>query len=258
MNKRGLFLFICCSFLLLIGFISNVSAVKITEVELNPTGTDAGNEWVEFYNEGEISLEDYQLINKDGDNINLSGSFNGYFIYTFAKQWLDNSDESISLYKSLEVIDKADLSSKNDDKNNDLTYQLCNGDWNFINSTKGKENNCVEEEKTEDKAEEELEQEETTDKANVEINTDVEIETEEKEGDLQSEIVNETEDEKVSEKKQETIELKPINLTSKNIKSEESKESLKRTLSFTGIAGFCIVFGALFLMKRKNKNEFRE
>ncbi len=120
--------------------------MRINEVELNPVGTDAGNEWTEFYNDGEISLEEYMIMNNDGENVSLNGSFDGYFVYTFAKQWLDNSNESIYLYKDLVLIDKTELLA--DSNNNGLTWQFCEGDWKFLNSTKEQKNNCPAEEET--------------------------------------------------------------------------------------------------------------
>ena len=57
----------------------------------------------------------------------------------------------------------------------------------------------------------------------------------------------------------EKIELEPIVLvsSSKDIKSEEDKESLKENLALYGIILLGILFGALFfLKKRKYKNEF--
>lgn len=57
----------------------------------------------------------------------------------------------------------------------------------------------------------------------------------------------------------EKIELEPIVLvsSSKDIKSEEDKESLKENLALYGIILLGIIFGALFLLKeRKYKNEF--
>ena len=134
------------SILFCILLISGVYAMRINEVEVNPAGTDAGNEWAEFYNDGEISLEGYIIMNNDGENVSLNGSFDRYFVYTFAKQWLDNSNESIYLYKDLVLIDKTDLLA--DSNNNGLTWQFCEGDWKFLNSTKGQKNNCPAEEET--------------------------------------------------------------------------------------------------------------
>jgi len=53
-------------------------------------------------------------------------------------------------------------------------------------------------------------------------------------------------------------ELTPIILNSKSIKSEEDNENLRKNLALGGIVTFCVMFGALFLLKtRKRKNEFR-
>jgi competence ComEA-like helix-hairpin-helix protein len=64
---------------------------------------------------------------------------------------------------------------------------------------------------------------------------------------IQEVIVNKTE---------QTVNLTPISLETQNIKSGNNTESLKRNLSFYGLIAICVVFGALFLLKRKRKNEF--
>ena len=54
--------------------ISCVSAIRINEVELNPEGTDAGNEWIELFSSEEIDLTGWTLkyatgISNDGNVI---------------------------------------------------------------------------------------------------------------------------------------------------------------------------------------------
>jgi len=72
---------------------------------------------------------------------------------------------------------------------------------------------------------------------------------------LDNEVTSETEE--ISDSQIEKINLTPISLDTKNIKTEDNKEVLKRNLSFYGIATICLVFGALLLLKnRKRKNEF--
>jgi competence ComEA-like helix-hairpin-helix protein len=64
----------------------------------------------------------------------------------------------------------------------------------------------------------------------------------------------------IPKSKTETITLTPISLNSQSIKSENNKEVLKKNLALYGIIAFCIMFGALFLLKqagKKGKNEFR-
>lgn len=154
--------------ILIIFLFSFVSAISITEVETNPEGTDAGNEWIEFYNEEEISLDNYTIINNDGKNISLNNiSFSGYYVYTLSKQWLDNSNESVSLYNGSGLIDETDL--LDDSKNNDLTWQLCDSSWRFLNSTKGEENICPVEKQESNQTQEanDTEQEETSSQSNA-------------------------------------------------------------------------------------------
>ncbi|MFA5071545.1 MAG: helix-hairpin-helix domain-containing protein [Candidatus Pacearchaeota archaeon] len=56
----------------------------------------------------------------------------------------------------------------------------------------------------------------------------------------------------------ENVDLKPIVLNAQSIKSENDKEFSTKNLAFYGVIFFCVVFGALFfLKKRKYKNEFQ-
>lgn len=105
--------------------------VKITEVELNPEGADSGNEWIELYSEDEIDLDGWYLENEDGGVFNLSGSIDGYEVIEFNKQWLDNSEAFVTLYDGdNNEIDETDLLDDSD--NDDSTWQLCDGDWDFL------------------------------------------------------------------------------------------------------------------------------
>jgi len=129
--------------LILILLIPLICAIRINEFESNPAGIDAGNEWVELYNKKEINLTGYKLVNNDGDEIWLKGSFKKYFVYVFEKQWLDNVDEKVFLYNGDELIDETDLFD--DSENDKKTWQLCD-DWEFIKETKDGKNDCKEEE----------------------------------------------------------------------------------------------------------------
>ena len=204
--------------------ISNISAIRINEIESNPSGPDSGNEWVEFYEKGEINLGDYKLMNNDGDELWLSGSFSKYYVYTFNKQWLDNTDEKLFLYKGENLIDETNLFG--DAKNNGKTWNYCDGDWEFVESTENEKNDCKE--KEENKKDETLNEVETIDN-------------------------------KIKEKVIEQTTPEIIILNSKDIKSEENKENLRKSDYATyGFIGFCILLIALFIYRRKfNKNEFR-
>jgi competence ComEA-like helix-hairpin-helix protein len=74
------------------------------------------------------------------------------------------------------------------------------------------------------------------------------------EGKLQAVSYNTLEN--VTNKTKEIVNLTPISADTQNIKSENNTESLKRNLSFYGLIAICVIFGALFLLKRKRKNEF--
>jgi len=219
---------------------SSISAIKINEIEMNPLSTDAGNEWVELYHYGTINLEGYKLVNNDDDEIALNGSFSGYYIYIFSKQWLDNSDEKIYLYKDENLIDES--GTFDDADNNDETWQLCDS-WEFLVATKGEKNNCETEE--EEEPEEEIEdvvEEETED-----------VVEEEK---LPDEDVKEPKEER--EQTQTPLTPEVISLTPKDIKSEDNIESLDKTdYAKYGFIAFCILMGVLLILKnkRKQKNE---
>jgi len=220
-------------FCFMVLLVSNISAIKINEIEMNPPGTDTGNEWVELYNKEEINLEGYKLINNDGDEIILSGSFSGYYVYVFDKQWLDNSDEKIFLYKNNELIDETDLFT---DSGNDIkTWQLCDG-WEFLEATKGEKNKC------ETKDEEESEKEKEIIEENQEIKEEPEPE--------ELKVVSS------GSITPEVIKLEP--LETKDIKSEDDKKVLDKSQYVKyGFVVFCILLGFLFILKnrRKQKNE---
>src|SRR3989344_5504589 len=65
-----------------------VLGLNLNEIEQNPFGQDAGNEWVELYSSEEINLEGYYL-QADDKIYNLSGSFSGFLVVVFDGQFLD-------------------------------------------------------------------------------------------------------------------------------------------------------------------------
>lgn len=232
MKKVILFIFIF--------IISYISAIRINEIEMNPSGTDAGNEWIELYNEGEINLEGYKIVNNDGNEIVLNDSFSGYYIYTFEKQWLDNSDESIFLYKNETLIDKSNLFD--DSKNDNKTWQNCDS-WEFLEATKGSENRCeVQNNETKEEKPQEIieDNDDNSDKNN--INED-NLPSGEEGGQINTET--------------ETPEI--IVLSAKDIKSEENTKILdKSEYAKYGFVIFCILIGILLIFKNKkqgNKDE---
>jgi len=81
--------------------------------------------------------------------------------------------------------------------------------------------------------------------------------SEEKTEEVEEESFVNEEIEDVPERISANITLNPIVLTAQNIKSGEDKEFSKKDLALCGVIGFCVVFGALLLKKRKYKNEFQ-
>ena len=231
--KTLLYMKVIVFLFLFIMLVSSISAIRITEVELNPTGTDAGYEWVELYNKEEANLNDYKLVNNDGDELILNRTFSGYYIYIFSKQWLDNSDEKIFLYKNTELVDETDIFS--DSKNNDMTWQLCES-WEFKDLTKGENNGCSQElEETDEEPETEANSSNVTETPSVPV---IKIEDSPKE-----------------------TELKTIDLNPKVIKSEENSQVSGKRYAIYGLFAFGVLLGLLFLIKnfirKKYKNEFK-
>ncbi|MEK6906326.1 MAG: hypothetical protein AABW81_01755 [Nanoarchaeota archaeon] len=216
--KRRLYLFFLC----VIISVNLISAISITEVELNPPGNDVGAEWIEFYSDSGLNLEGYKIINNDGKEIALSGSFSEYYVYVIKKQWLDNSNEKISFYNSSGfLVDSTPLFA--DNENNDKTWQICEK-WKFVLSTKEGENNC-----TSSKKEDASKTKETI--PSIQIN---------KKEDIKS-ITGEV-----------------INLNPKDIKSTKDNQEIdKNTLGLYGFLTFCILLVFLFALKKvfSRKNE---
>lgn len=237
---------VCCLIYVLF-FFSVISGLKITEVELNPTGSDAGKEWIEFFSEEEINLSDYKIVNNDEDELFLEGNFSGYFVYPFPKQWFDNSNESVFLYKGEELIKKTIILE--DSKNDDMTWQFCD-EWTFLKETKGKEG-CKKEEVKEEKLEKEKEEEILEEEIIKE-----EKETKEIKKVTEIKIVNNS----TSEKIVKTPEIIKLNSNKqKNINSEPNIEERENNYAIYGFILFSIFIACLLIFRRKSlyKNEFR-
>ena len=120
----------------------------INEVELNPPGSDSGNEWVEIYNPNDfaIDLSGWVIENSKTQRIELSGSIKayGFHVQTFSSQWLRNEDEKIRLLTpDGHVVDETPTLA--DEDNDEKTWQRImdgydtdsSSDWVFKPSTKG-------------------------------------------------------------------------------------------------------------------------
>lgn len=82
---------------------SDSGKIWINEFEQNPSGSDSDNEWVELYNSGtsDVDVTDWVVSSSDGSNttVVLSGTISagGYMVVTNSGQWLDNSNEKVTL-----------------------------------------------------------------------------------------------------------------------------------------------------------------
>ncbi len=96
------------------------------EIELNPPGTDSGNEWIKVCNVSnkDISVNNWKVYSKSRD-IQLNGvlKYGDCTIAAHSKQWLDNEDEHVKIYD-----DKGNLVWSSpalyDTKNDDFTLKF--------------------------------------------------------------------------------------------------------------------------------------
>jgi len=146
-----LVLIILSSFLVILSISFVCANIRINEIELNPND-DCGDctEWLELYSDTETNLTGWELKDADDHILELGFTINGYYILENISVSLNNNNEQLFLYDdSDDLIDETDLLSDND--NDDKTLQYCNGNWNFIDSTKGFENSCKDKEEDNEK-----------------------------------------------------------------------------------------------------------
>ncbi len=137
---------------------SSTLHVVINEVELNPLGTDSGNEWIELLNPATspVNIGGWTISTTGGVTVTVTipqGTIiqpEGYFAYTYYTQWLDNSNECVVLRDaSHSEVDRTPVLS--DDANDGNSWsRYPNGvdtdsssDWRFQISTKGASNGKV-------------------------------------------------------------------------------------------------------------------
>ena len=164
-------LILICFMILL---ISNISAIKINEIEMNPEDGRDGKEWIELYNDEneDIDLSGWEvwegIVNKlvnpkriltIPDETTLQTG--EYFIIEFSNKLNNDGDYVLLKDSSGNEIDETGILKET--SSSAKTWQLCDP-WEFLEATKGKKNNC------ENEVEEEPEKE--TDEV-VEINEEV-------------------------------------------------------------------------------------
>jgi hypothetical protein len=235
-------------FLCLILVLPLVVGLQITEVELNPLGGRAENEWIEFYNPSENPINvSFWKINdslKERFVIPSNTTIRGgkYYVVEFNSPILNNGGDSVFLsYPNNSLVDK--IENLEERTSSTKTHQLCNNEWIFQEQTKNKEN-----------CEKILEQKNKTPEKNS-TNNETSSNKQEKENfferkksfsqNLSSHTKNIT---------KETIQLNP-----KTIKKEKTTSSLgEKNYAKYSIIGFCILLFSLYLIKsRKKKNEWQ-
>ncbi len=193
-------------FLIIFFLLTNISALKITEIEMNPLEGKDGIEWIELYNDenSDIDISGWKIwegvYGSSGPKIietMPNGTIiqkKGFYIVEWSTTKLNNAGDFVILYDSngtkideTEMLDESESGVK--------TWQLCDS-WEFKLSTKGEENSCEEAEEPVEEAEEDKE---TTKEEKEEINEELpEIE--------------ELQVEKLPSRETEPIELQTINL----------------------------------------------
>ena len=137
-------IFAGAALILLLNFISAIAVnnVVINEIELNPNGTDSGNEWIELYNNEAIpvNLAGWYIINKDGENYTINGTINAESFYVLENMsGLDNTAQNISLFDNHGSL-KDNTGILDDTFNSDETWQRIpdgTGSFVFREETKG-------------------------------------------------------------------------------------------------------------------------
>jgi hypothetical protein len=176
--------------------------------------------------------------------------------FQFEKQWLDNSDEKIILIdNNNNQIHQTPILK--DSSNNKETWQYCNQDFIFIESTKNKENKCDEEPENIDNEETEPLEEES--EPLVEKDESDEEYTEE------SSTSNQETQKPISQNSKPIATNNPIQLStsktyntqSEDIKTQnnilyQSKNELIKKYSVFGFAILCAVLCILLALKKLN------
>ena len=142
-NWRIIFIFV---FLLVLSAQFVLSSVFLNEVELNPSGSDVDNQWIEVFNSGASqNLSGWYLNDMNGNNFyfqNVTINSNNFLSLNLTNYTLSDSNENISLYNKLNVLQDEVLNLSDLDDDNKTWQRLPDGTGDFIfkNSTKGVSN----------------------------------------------------------------------------------------------------------------------
>jgi micrococcal nuclease len=136
MNKKRGILFGIALMLLFTEISASSSDVEIYAFDQNPAGMDEGNEWVTLYNPSNQSVDigNWTLETADGERETIPEGTTlypgAYYIYAPPCQWLDNTDEAITLRDAKgEEVDKTAVRS--DKYNDNLCWMREGSRWVF-------------------------------------------------------------------------------------------------------------------------------
>ncbi|GEM_PF-1985872 len=144
--KKGFFPCLAVFFIILLAISLSSASVFINEVELNPSGSDADNQWVEIFNNGASqNLSGWYLNDMNGSAFyfpNITINSNNFLSLDLINYTLSDSNENITIYNKFNLFqdEVLNLSDLDDD---DQTWQRLpdgTGDFVFKNSTKGVSN----------------------------------------------------------------------------------------------------------------------
>src|SRR3989344_3374808 len=139
MIKRSVLLLIVVFSLL--SFVN--ASVFINEVELNPSGSEAVNEWVEIFNDGSgINLSGWYIEDEAGHVFDFPSEIMSRFYVLDNLSDLNNADEVLKLYDNAGVIRDVfeNLDDGNDDSNTWSRNPDGNGGFVFQENTRGMPN----------------------------------------------------------------------------------------------------------------------
>lgn len=128
------------------GDVNDLVGIVINEVELNPSGNDLDQEWVELYNPSavDVNISDFEIRTSfKSATIHLASEAeieaNGTYVVEIERQMLFNTAESLVLTNSLgQVIDRTpSLIDRSDDGRTWQRIPDGNNEWNFAAGTRG-------------------------------------------------------------------------------------------------------------------------
>lgn len=237
---------IVISILLLFVILANwgfASAIRINEVELNPAGSDSGNEWIEVYSPQETSIDGWSIENVKGKQIGLNGSFSDFKVIMTPYNFLTNDKQKLILYDdSKNRVDETDVIS--DTSNDDRSWQYCGDGWVFFIASKEEENNCK------DVSENSTKEDKQVTVKNSKIS-----------GAAVQDTINHQENatsingDNLDKTTPEVVSSEPIKLESKSIKTWKSRTRYIKEYSLAGFTLFCLVTLTVLLIKNGRKNK---